>query len=340
MGDTGKHIVNVTIKNFKRFESFEMKDLGQFNLILGDNNVGKTSLLEALLFSGNHYQTISNLVGALKFRKLISECSYKDLELYRNISVKGINNVFDIDVRYFFRDNQYEYFNILIDKGHQEIVVNISSSSNKSSTITQPFSLGIGFDVNFNFPFIPFYRGHDEDLTKFYGRLQTDRSLKNQIIENLRILLPDIENIEPSYTYEKPHLIVYQKHMNQTLPLAVFGDGTLKLFRLLAEIVLNAGGRLMIDEIDTGIHYSRFREFWKVILKSAHQNHVQLFMTTHNEECIKYFKEVLEDEVPDLQKEARSIVLVENPTTKQVTSITYSFEEFEHALNVGNEIRG
>jgi AAA15 family ATPase/GTPase len=103
---------------------------------------------------------------------------------------------------------------------------------------------------------------------------------------------------------------------------------------------LNAGGRLMIDEIDTGIHYSRFREFWKVILKSAHQNHVQLFMTTHNEECIKYFKEVLEDEVPDLQKEARSIVLVEKPTTKQVTSITYSFEEFEHALNVGNEIRG
>jgi AAA15 family ATPase/GTPase len=48
-----KHIVDLTIGNFKRFSDFEVKNLGQFNLIVGDNNTGKTSFLEALLLGEN-----------------------------------------------------------------------------------------------------------------------------------------------------------------------------------------------------------------------------------------------------------------------------------------------
>jgi len=43
-----RRIVSFNVKNFKRFKFFEVKDIGQFNLIVGDNNVGKTSFLEAL----------------------------------------------------------------------------------------------------------------------------------------------------------------------------------------------------------------------------------------------------------------------------------------------------
>ena len=45
-----KHLSYFKVENFKRFDSLEVNDIGQFNLIVGDNNVGKTSLLEALLF--------------------------------------------------------------------------------------------------------------------------------------------------------------------------------------------------------------------------------------------------------------------------------------------------
>ena len=157
----------------------------------------------------------------------------------------------------------------------------------------------------------------------------------------LAILLPDIEDIELSSPYPGtgPHLIVFQKNIDASVPLALFGDGVLKLFRLLVEIVVNRGHRLMIDEIDTGIHFSRFKEFWKVILQTAKDNDVQLFMTTHNEECIRYFKEVLEDDLPELKKDVRNITLVENAKTKVVTAHTYDFEQFEHAINLGNEVR-
>lgn len=41
-------IQSLSIQNFRGFERFEMKDLGRINLIVGTNNSGKTTVLEAL----------------------------------------------------------------------------------------------------------------------------------------------------------------------------------------------------------------------------------------------------------------------------------------------------
>ena len=40
-------------------------------------------------------------------------------------------------------------------------------------------------------------------------------------------------------------------------------------------IIMQSGKRLMIDEIDAGIHYSRFKIFWKTIIKAAKANNVK-----------------------------------------------------------------
>ena len=41
-------ISSINIKGFRGFSRFEMSDLGRVNLLVGANNSGKTSLLEAL----------------------------------------------------------------------------------------------------------------------------------------------------------------------------------------------------------------------------------------------------------------------------------------------------
>jgi AAA15 family ATPase/GTPase len=80
-----KHLSYFKIENFKRFESFEMNDIGQFNLILGDNNVGKTSVLEALLFDlENANQFRDNLLTVLyEFRKVEKDIK-QPLKLFIN----------------------------------------------------------------------------------------------------------------------------------------------------------------------------------------------------------------------------------------------------------------
>ena len=63
-----QHLTYFKVENFKRFESLEVKNIGQFNLIVGDNNVGKTCLLEALLVDENPQQLLDNFYIALSKR--------------------------------------------------------------------------------------------------------------------------------------------------------------------------------------------------------------------------------------------------------------------------------
>lgn len=45
---------SITIRNYRRFEELVMTDIGGINIIAGENNVGKTALLEAVYLRGNH----------------------------------------------------------------------------------------------------------------------------------------------------------------------------------------------------------------------------------------------------------------------------------------------
>jgi AAA15 family ATPase/GTPase len=259
---------------------------------------------------------------------------YGDIALYatkkdtRNNAISLINFYLG-----YSKESSSRKITLNIDKTKQTLYIEGIPNDSTSYVL----HLDVSMYRNFDTPFIPFYKGHDDDLTSFYSKLEDSKQLKNKFINSLKVIVPDIDDVTVS-SKEYKHLIIYQKHIDSSIPLAFFGDGAIKLFRLLAEIILNAGSRIMIDEVDAGIHYSRFKEFWRVILKTAKENEVQLFMTTHNEECIKYFKEVLEEE-SNLRSLTRSITLVENRESKKVTAHTYSFEELEHAINVGNEIR-
>ncbi|MBL7827699.1 MAG: AAA family ATPase, partial [Saprospiraceae bacterium] len=48
-----EHLTSFRVENFKKFDALELTDIGQFNLFVGDNNVGKTSLLESIAVFGS-----------------------------------------------------------------------------------------------------------------------------------------------------------------------------------------------------------------------------------------------------------------------------------------------
>ncbi|RUS95994.1 AAA family ATPase [Trichormus variabilis] len=55
---------SVKIENFRGFKSFELQQLGRINLLVGENNSGKTSILEAiqLLCSGTNLEPLGELM--------------------------------------------------------------------------------------------------------------------------------------------------------------------------------------------------------------------------------------------------------------------------------------
>ncbi len=332
-----KHIQYFKVENFKRFASLELKDIGQFNLIVGDNNVGKTSVLEALLFDEDPNIFSKRLKYLLTYVKKFTDVKESFLDFFIN---RNKQNWSESTICGFSLNPYNRYFQLSYTK-HPTISSSWTNDENRHNGRALVFPTNN--DVyNVNFPFLPATPTYTHELTELYAKnIQEIRSRKLQFINDLKIIIPHIESIEVSSSVANQNVLrIQQNDREDVMPLALFGDGIIKLFRVLMEIIVNQGNRLMIDEIDAGLHYSRMKDFWRTILKSAQTNNVQLFITTHNLECLTYFKEVLEEpEMQELQSLARCFSLKELPD-KQVKAYNYSFADFQNAIDTETEVRG
>ena len=77
------------------------------------------------------------------------------------------------------------------------------------------------------------------------------------------------------------------------VPLESFGDGALRLFGTALALVNSRDGFLLIDEAENGIHHSLQRDFWRMVLKTADENNVQVIATTHSFDCVRGFAQAM-----------------------------------------------
>jgi AAA15 family ATPase/GTPase len=338
------HFLKFRVENFKRFDEFELDNLGQFNLLVGDNNVGKSSVLEALMFDREYNKFLSSLYHVLNnIRHFDGLKEWFMLQYFKSLPKANSNKI------------NFEAW--LADRGRINFSLNrinpfsyawggTASSAPSGVTVTVPLSnipTGNNHYRNLNeVPYVPFQVGYSHQLTDFYARnIQLITSRKEQFLEDLKTILSDITNIEiNTVVADNPVILLSRKSVDANLPLGTYGDGVIKLFRILIEMQIHAGKRLMIDEIDTGIHFSRMKLFWKTVIRSARNNDVQLFATTHSNECIKCYVEALEEETEEIRNDSRVVHLEEiDKVSQEVKAFTFKFTEFAHAVKNGNELR-
>ncbi len=69
-----------------------------------------------------------------------------------------------------------------------------------------------------------------------------------------------------------------------------------RLLGVALALVNASDGVLLIDEIESGLHYTVQADMWRLIFRVAHRLNVQVFATTHSWDCIEAFqKAALED---------------------------------------------
>lgn len=353
-----KHIKKLGIKNFKRFADFEVDNLGQFNLIVGDNNTGKTSFLEALLFDWEKH--VWEMLWHLDYTFFNRNPSQDDTvinNLFQNWRIlcnniqhseygEGIRIWIDewSCIIHFLNDGDLQFLNqIEVESWHQlsdlkHFLYKVYNKNRKHSdqvtTTLQKRNSKLVLDYH---PFIPFGNGYNSDLIKFFSqKIDISRAKRITFIQNLKTFIPKVDDVRIGNNT----INIYEEGRETPMPLFTYGEGANKLFRILCEIAMNEGKRLMIDEIDAGIHYGRFKDFWTTIMKMAKAYDVQIFATTHNQECITYFHDALEGAEGESYQDLARVVALKERKDGSVRARVYDYEQITYANDAEHELRG
>ncbi|MFI3264240.1 MAG: ATP-binding protein [Rikenellaceae bacterium] len=116
---------------------------------------------------------------------------------------------------------------------------------------------------------------------------------KSYLIEALNIINGDIEdfNMLPDEdSIIKPYVKV--KGYEDKVPLNSMGDGVQKLLIVVMNLIKCKDGIFLIDEIENGLHYSVQTKLWEMIFMLSAKLNIQIFATTHSDDCIKGFAKV------------------------------------------------
>ena len=60
-----------------------------------------------------------------------------------------------------------------------------------------------------------------------------------------------------------------------------------RLFALSLALAQTEHGVLLVDEIDTGLHWAVMEDMWRLVVDTARKSSVQVFATTHSFDCIR-----------------------------------------------------
>jgi energy-coupling factor transporter ATP-binding protein EcfA2 len=117
---------------------------------------------------------------------------------------------------------------------------------------------------------------------------------ENSVIEALRTIEPSLERIAPISSDKRGMidsgrggLVVKLSGSPQRIPIGSMGDGIWRLLGIALSLVSARGGILLVDEIDTGLHYSVMADMWRMVRETAARLDVQVFATTHSRDCVE-----------------------------------------------------
>lgn len=161
-------------------------------------------------------------------------------------------------------------------------------------------------------------------------------------IETLQIIEPTIERIAVANSaryantgsWARSGFLVRCSGSNQRIPIGSMGDSIWRLLGLALASRGAAGGVLLVDDIYTGFHYSVMSDIWKMLWTTAKRLDVQVFATTHNNDCWESLASIVKDESTEQDK-----ITIQRIERDRKTAVNFSDIEIKIAAEEDIEVR-
>ena len=308
-------ISSLKIEGFRGLKQFEMGQLGRVNLLVGTNNCGKTSVLEAiyLLASGGEPWCIQYLLtkrGEQSFTQVSyvdepqpsSPPEYSISHLFTGHKLYGvplkISSVWGSQPRVIdlsFKEMKQGFVEISRGEIPGSVLQMAGNVRADFQEIPLTPSNGIAKDVLSRIARRAYERGYERspvsfistgpstslELTTYWSKIVLT-PVEALVLKALQIVDPNIERVAEVGSQFK----VILRGQIEPVPMGSMGDGMWRLFAMAIHIGMCKGGVLLVDEIDSGLHYTTMSKMWRLMLDAATQFDIQVFATTHSYDCI------------------------------------------------------
>jgi AAA15 family ATPase/GTPase len=339
---------SLKIEGFRGFQNFEMANLGRINLLVGKNNSGKTSILEAIQFlyvqnnldifletisyRGEFSWSESNRTKVFEIchlfpgheiipsKEIIIIGSRESHQESVTISVKSIPiqlSLFsdkndDLNNDNIFDDEEWNKLLLSIRWSQSQKPIELELLANGTlarDSIRRMASLSrishkIGIDNKIELRFLTPFSLTSSDMAALFDNIVLS-PLEDLIIESLKIIEPKIERIASigSGKYSTANnlgvrggFLIKIKNHDQPIPIGSLGDGFWRMLGLVLAMVNLENGILLVDEIDSGLHFTVMTDMWKVVWETAKKLNIQVFATTHSQDCWQSLAELITEE--------------------------------------------
>jgi len=309
-------IETVHIENFRGFRKLSLSGARPLNLIVGKNNSGKSSLLEAIYIAAGG----PNPEGPFNVAILRGEnYEQKGVDHMWRPLFRGLSTAWPVVLRLKLSEEAEERsltLSALPEKGfktskaasdqlppsmiHPSLRVGglrfeYRSGSGETQVLTSEFDATLGtlsnppvdrnnlILVTLVSPMIPLFPSMHVGS---YSRLRQDNR-HFRVIELLKIVEPALVDIEVLAIDGNASLFA-QLSSGEKIPASHMGEGFLRIFQLAVVLVSSPDGAVFLfDEPEAGLHHSLYDTLWNFLSEAASKWGIQVFATTHSDELLR-----------------------------------------------------
>jgi len=302
-------IEKITIKRFKNIDNSEI-NLDRIHLLVGANNSGKSSILQAIQFAVSVAQTTSYEISRWNNDRLPTSITptqliYSPLKdvysLAKGGKLKSERNK-AIEIKFFEKDGRT--VEIVVRKGRNKNISTEIIGQNlglELIKIPEPFSIYV--------PGLAGIPSSEEYKNSAIVRRAAARGDANNVFRNILWLLKqhsldwtnfinDIKDIFPNLILEIEFDPEHNEHINATikiedekLPIDAAGTGVLQAIQIISYVNLYKPRILILDEPDSHLHPNNQRLLAKKLYDLAIERGFQILISTHSRHLLDAFSQ-------------------------------------------------
>lgn len=343
---TGDHMIRtVSIRNFRCFRSVSIADCRRINVIVGRNASGKTALMEAIALALGTSQELAIRYRAWRsipttltpqtmmnpeMDRLVWNDLFFDFDLSKKISITLVGDKQhsrSLRIRY----DAAKGFAPVETPGQPTLIASPIIFEYKKHGVKAHVVRAIPLGTQY------FYRGAETETPRdaffpAHFALDPNEPVKqftnfsavrgvNLVVDEIKNEFPFIEGIEVGLRAGISTLFLDIPTSPQKIPVGFVSAGISKILTILLSISTFKGGAVFVDEIENGIYFDRYEAMWRSFYNFCVANDVQLFASTHSDECLGALKRVSEkfqDEIKFLRTvdtdKGKNVEQFEGPT--------------------------